>query len=44
MFESIDDATAERGDAAVQIENGGLDAVFSFEAEVAIGDLQSNGD
>jgi hypothetical protein len=44
VFESLNDAAAESGDAAVEIEDCGLDAVFALEAEVAIGDLECDGD
>ena len=32
LFKGVNNAAAERGDAAVEIERGGLDAVFAFEA------------
>ncbi len=44
IFERLHDNATGRSDAAIKIQNGGVDALFGLKAKVAIGYLDGDGD
>jgi len=44
VLEGLNDNSAGRGDAAVEIQDCGMDALPGLEAEIAIGDLHGDRD
>ena len=44
FFEGLDDAATGRADAHVDIDDGGVDAIFGAITHLAVGDLKRDGD